>query len=470
MTAYYDELFEICGFQHKELEKERARIEKVFEKINIGPDDMNRITNRVNEQLDIQLLGVRKLLRAWLLELLDLMLAKEEGKKVVYYGYPSIQGPGMAMKAAAGDGLYIGCPDAILGHTVGLIFDKLNPVLEAAENGGLPPGHGLCSLQQIRNGALALGIIPVPDLVTGSSYFCDMGSKADELLHEVYGHPAIYIDGSMDSAWGEFPSCDPERIKFFGQQINKLFDKVKEHIGVEVNRKALGKAMQISRKLFSELGRLTYLMMADPMPISGVASGMAINLAAASTGRSMTEGPEAINTLCREVQERIDKGLGIVEKGAPRVLNFAQHFSDPGITHMMENAGLAVAASFVTVPPGKRDTSLTFNSIGEELAEAGLRAGAFHSTYGFAKRFADAVKELKMDGVLWGYQYNCRPMALGSHLFKQLIEEETGVSTLSLEMDLYESRSYGVETLRTKVETFAEMLKAKKAAGTDHKE
>jgi len=73
---------------------------------------------------------------------------------------------------------------------------------------------------------------------------------------------------------------------------------------------------------------------------------------------------------------------------------------------------------------------------------------------------------LKIDGVLWGYQYNCRPIALGSHLFKQFIEEETGVPVLSLEMDLYESRSYGVENLRTKVETFAEILKAKKATET----
>lgn len=462
MTAYYEGLFEICGFRQKEIEKERPRIEKVLEKVDVLPGDMGRIVERVHEQLDIQFLGVRKLLRAWLLELLDLVLAKEEGKKVVYYGYPSIQGPGMAMKAAAGENLYVGCPDAILGHTIGLIFDKLNPLLEAAENRGLPPGHGLCSLQQIRNGALALGIIPVPDLVTGSSYFCDMGSKADELLHEIYGHPAIYIDGSMDSAWKEFPDYDSERILFFGQQIDKLFVKVKEYLGLEVDRMALGKAMQISRALFSELGQLTYLMMADPMPISGVASGMAINLAAASTGRSMTEGPDAVNTLCSEVREKVDNGLGVVEKGAPRVLNFAQHFSDPNITRMMENAGLAVAASFVTVPPAKRDPALTFNSIGEELAEAALRAGAFHSTYGFAKRFADAVKGLKMDGVIWGYQYNCRPMALGSHLFKQVIEEETGVPVLSLEMDLYESRSYGVEALRTKVETFAEVLKHKK--------
>jgi benzoyl-CoA reductase/2-hydroxyglutaryl-CoA dehydratase subunit BcrC/BadD/HgdB len=467
MVDYYDRLLKICGFEDKEIKDQRPRIAKVCRRIGIRPEDMEGIEDRVKSRLDVEFLGVRKLLRAWILELFDLVLAKDEGKTIVYYGYPSIQGPGMAIKAAAGGNLYIGCPDVIIAHTVGLIFDKLTPVLEAAEAGGLPPGHALCSLQQIRYGALELGIIPVPDLVFASSYFCDMGSKADELLHEIYGHRAIYIDGSMDSGWGEYPEYDSERIKFFGEQINKLFAKVSEIIGVNVTRESLMKAMKISRELFSSLGRLTYLMMADPMPISGVASGMAVNLAAASTGRSMTEGPEAINILCREVQERVDKGVGIVKKGAPRVLNFAQHFSDPGITHLMEEAGLAVAASIVTVPPPKRDPTLEFNTIGEELAEAAMRGGAFHSTYGFAKRFAEAVKTLKMDGVIWGYQFNCRPMAIGSHLFKQLIEEETGVPTLSLEMDIYESRTYGSETLRIRVEAFAEMLKAKKtAAGT----
>jgi len=93
MTVYYDELFGLCGFQDKEIEKEKVRIEKVFEKIDIGPDDMDRTVKRVNEQFDIQLLGVRKLLRAWLLELLDLSLAKEEKKKWCIMDIPVFKVP-----------------------------------------------------------------------------------------------------------------------------------------------------------------------------------------------------------------------------------------------------------------------------------------------------------------------------------------------------------------------------------------
>ncbi len=464
--ASYDILLEMCGFEKNDINLQRSRIEKVFAKTDISNRDISNAEKRVKKQLDIELLGVRKLLRAWLLELTDLILSREEGKKIVYYGYPSIQGPGMAIKAALGEKSYVGCPDVVLCHTIGLIFDKLNPVLEAAEARGLPSGHGLCSLQQVRNGGLALGIIPVPDLVTGSSYYCDMGSKADELLHQIYGHPAVYIDGSMDSGWGEYPSYNPQRIKFLGSQLDKLFTTIKNVFGVDVTLESTRAAMATSRGLFSALGRMTYLMMADPVPISAVVSGLALNLAAASTGRSMSDGPGAVAILCEEVQERVDNGFGIMKKGAPRVLNFAVHFSDPSITHMMEDAGLALAASFVTVPPEKRDPSIRFNSLGEELAEAAMRGGVYHSTYGFAKRFAQAAKTLNMDGVIWGYQYNCRPLALGSQLIKQVIEEDAGLPTLSLETDLYESRNYSAEALRTRVEAFAEILRARKAASS----
>jgi len=462
-VSYYEELLKLCGFEDEDINRERARVERTFNKLGLVQDDMKRAQAWVRQNHDVTMIGVRKLLRAWILELTDMVLAREEGKKIVYYGFPSIKGPGMAIKVASTIPVYVGCPDVVLCHTLGQIFNKLSPILEAAEKGGLPPGHGLCSLQQIRNGGMALDIIPIPDLIAGSSYYCDMGSKADELLHEKYHHRAIYVDGSMDTEWGAWPEYDPERVKYLGAQINKLFDTVKEVLGIDVNQQAQDKALNTSRELFSALGNLTRLMTADPMPISSVEQGLAVQLATASTGRSMTEGPEAINILCREVQEKVNQGVGVVEKGAPRIISFIQPFSDPSISHMMENAGLALTTSLITVPPPKRKPGVTFNSMGEERAEFSMRDGYYHSGYSFAKKFAEAAKDLKVDGVVWGYLFNCRPLAIGSHLVKHLIEEQTGIPTLSLEMDIYDSRSYNAESLKTRVEAFAEMLRARKA-------
>jgi hypothetical protein len=417
----------------------------------------------VRQNHDVELAGVRKLLRAWLKELLDMVLAKDEGKKIIYYGFPTIQGPGMAIKAAAPEELYVACPDVVLCHTLGQIFNKLTPVLEAGEENGLPPGHGLCTLQTIRVGGLAKGIIPVPDLVTGSSYYCDMGSKTDELLHEKYGHRAVYVDGSMDSRWGEYPEYLPQRVEFLGGQLNKLFEAVREVVGVEVTSAAWDKAMSISRHLFHSIGQLTQLAMADPMPISSVEVGLALQLSAGSTGKAITEGPEAIDILCQEVKQRIDRGIGVVEKGAPRVIDFAASFSDPSITHMMENAGLAVAATLLSAPPPKSIQPTTYTTPGEIRAEREMQSGIYHSSFGFAQRFVDAVKDLGLDGVIWGYQYNCRPMAEASHLIKEWVAESAGVPVLSLEMDIYDSRSYSAAALRTRVEAFAETLRVRKA-------
>jgi hypothetical protein len=460
MAQYYEELLHLCGFEDSEIKDEKPRIERALKKLELGPEDMDRAVVWVRKNHEVELFGMRRILRAWLLELFDLVLAREEGKKIVYYGFPSIEGPGIAIKTAAGDGLYCACPDAVLCHTLGQIFNKLTPILEAGERNGLPPGHGLCSLQQVRVGGMAKGITPVPDLVTGSSYFCDMGSKADELLHEKYGHRAIYVDGSMDARWGTFPKYPLERVEYFGKQLNKLFATVKEVVGVEVNHEVWKKAITDGVNLVKAISQLQQYMNVDPMPISSAAVELAMMLSAASTGRARSEGPEAITALSQDVKQRVEKGVGVVEKGAPRVMTFLPSFSDPTIAHMIEEAGLAVLTSPMSLRP-PLDKPTPFPTLGEEIADRQLKTG-YHSSFGMVKSIENGVRALNVDGLIWNYLYNCRPLALSSHFLKKWVEENTGIPTLALEMDIYDSRSYSAGTMRTKVEAFAEMLRAKK--------
>ena len=154
MASYYDELLQLCGFEVEEMEEERPRIEQAFHKLGIGPQDMEPAMSWVRQNHDVTLMGVRKLLGAWLKELIDMVLAKEEGKKIVYYGFPTVARPGMLIAASARDA-YIACPDTILCHTMGQIFNKLTPILEAGEENGLPPGHALQLF--LRHGIQGLG-------------------------------------------------------------------------------------------------------------------------------------------------------------------------------------------------------------------------------------------------------------------------------------------------------------------------
>ena len=465
MAGYYDRLLKVCGFEDDEIDTDRPRIERVLQKLELGPDDMTSAENWLKEIHGEALKGLRKVLSIWLKELFDLVLAKNEGKKLVYYGFPTITGPAMAIAASSAEVL-CACPDVILTNTLGQIFNKLTPVLEAGEENGLPPGHALCSLQKIRVGGMAKGFIPVPDMVLTSSYYCDMGSKTDELLREKYGHRAIYVDGCMDSRWGEFPDFSPERVAYLGTRIDNALDRVKEILGVEVTEQARHEGASRNRDVIQALSQLIELQKsADPQPISIVEVEQCRRLVAGSASRRvMTDASEAIGLLTQTVRERIDKGIGVVEKGAPRTLCHLAHQSDPRIMRMVEDCGIAVPTTItIFLSSAKVGKPVSFIS-GKELAELEMERGIYHGTYGLIKRCAEAAQETKVDGVIFNYLIDCRVLGQPSHLLKQFVEKETGVPVLALEMELADSRTYSAETLRTKVETFADMLRARKAS------
>lgn len=462
MSGNYYKLFTLLDFDEQEIIGLDKRIEKAFARLDIEDGDIDTAMNWVQENHDLSLEGVRKILGLWLNELIDLVLARDDGKKIVYYGFPTITGPSMAL-ATASDALYVTCPDVVLCYGLGQIFNKLNPVLEAGEKNGLPPGHSLCSLQQIRVGALAKGIIPVPDLVLTSSYYCDMGSKADELLHERYGHVAVYVDGSMDSRWGEFPDYRPERVDFLGGQLEKIYREVQRILDIEVTKEVLSRSAKRKSEVFGDLVKLGNLMYsADPQPVSIVDVELARRLTNGSaSGRILREGPNAFAILRGEVENRINKGKGVMAKGSPRGMISVGHFSDPRVTRMFEQCGLAIPFTLfgALVSKGRENTP---DLSGRVLAEQELLGGMFHSNYGFVKSVADLAGEMNIDGIIWNYLYNCRPLAQPSHLLKEVVERETGIPVLSLESDIYDSRVYSAEALRTRVEPFVEMLKTRK--------
>jgi len=463
MADYYDELFKLCGFEDEEIEEERARIEKTFERLGIGPEDMETADSWVRQNHDVTLTGVRKLLGAWLKELIDLVLARDDGKKIVYFGFPAILGPGLMLSASSED-VFVCAPDMVLDHTMGQIFNKLTPILEAGEANGLPPGHALCSLWQAKIGGVALGMIPVPDLALASSYYCDMGSKADDLVTAQFGVPIAYIDGVMDSNWGEYPEYLPERVHYLGAQMNQALKKAEKVLDIEIVPDAWERSQKGSRAFVNNLLRLLDLMKADPVPVNVAELELLEGLSGTSTGRGIREGVKAMEILIHELEERVKAGTGATEKGAPRVMTWVGHCTDPRVTHLVEDAGLAVpltlTLAWVGGPPIK--LKRTYATPGEKMADYELATGVYHGTDGAIKRFEMGAKVMKLDGFIMNYLYNCRPDAILSHNTKRYLEEKTGLPVLALEIDAFDSRAYSAASMRTKVETFAEMLKAKK--------
>ena len=193
----HSDFLQLCGFEPEEIKREEKRIRKAFDLLGIGLDEIEKARDRVNRFYDMELLAIRKVLRLWINELVDMVLARQDGKKIVYASMPPNYQFVAAMSSASED-IYCIIPEAVLATTIGSLFGKITPILEAGESSGLPPGNAFCSFLQTRVGAIANGMIPSPDLAVPSCFICDHSPKVDEMLHEIYDVPVIYIDNVFE--------------------------------------------------------------------------------------------------------------------------------------------------------------------------------------------------------------------------------------------------------------------------------
>jgi benzoyl-CoA reductase/2-hydroxyglutaryl-CoA dehydratase subunit BcrC/BadD/HgdB len=459
----YTELFKLCGFEAEEIEKESPRIDKAFKIAGIGVEDIERAEDRIKKYFDIELIGVRKALGIWLKELIDLVLARNERRSLVYTTFPPVARLGLAAMLASEE-VYYHAPEIIMDIVMGQLFGKINPILEAAEEHGMPRGLAMCGLNQARLGALVNGIAPIPDVTLTAGQFCDQSPKTDELIHEIYGVPNIFVDACIDSNWHEYPEISLRRIQYYARELRVGREKLQDVLGLKISEETQREAIRAYGKLWWAMQQIWELNKNDPVPIGQTDLGLFYWMIACPERRALQDGLQVIAILAREVKERVEEGKGVVEKGAPRVAWGVVNVVDPSVTCMFEEVGLAIPVSvFSWISPIEMVKS-KFTTSEERTAEAELRYGLSHSTSGTIFRYRECCKDWDVDGLLCAYSYSCRATSFCPLMIKKAVEQELGIPALALECDMYDTRDYSTEALRTRVETFAEMLRAKKVA------
>ena len=214
----YSDLFTLCDYKPEELKQEKPRIERAFEIMGIESSDINRAVERLHKYIWVESLGMRKILGIWMKDMIDLVLANEEGRKTVYTSYPAIREVA-AITSISSEKMVGACPDALLNVVMGMIFGKLNPYLEEAESLVLKTGLAFCSLLKTRMGAISKGLIPKPALTIPSGLICDQAPKTDEVLHEMFDINVAYIDTPWDEAENEYPVVNPRRVKYLAKEL-----------------------------------------------------------------------------------------------------------------------------------------------------------------------------------------------------------------------------------------------------------
>ncbi len=450
-----NELLNLCGYKEAEIVTELPRVEKAFSKFGLTAKDIESGKQRLRKYYDIELKGIRKVFRLFLREFVDSMLAREEGKTRLIYGFmaPRFEMLSCAINSGSKDVYSINQCWAFL-VVMGCIFNKVTSIFEAAEEKWLKTGIvAHCGNVKILAGALALGLLPKPDMLITTGALCETAPKTLDLLHEYYDIPVFFYETCQDREAREYSLASRRAIELESQSLRKLVGKIQQMAGVEITDDRLQAAFDARKELDVAMGKMRNLLItSDPLPLSPTHENLWSCLNSLTLhDDKLQDAIDAINILYTELQERVSAGTGVVAKGSPRVLAICPgHQSDPAFEHLVNEMGIAIAAtdsifslSYDEQNPGP------YTKLALPLQSIRLIAPVKKIPL-----IVEGCKRLKVDGVLNRYHAGCRTVVGDAILINDALVKETGIPTLLLEWENFDPRVFNYEQYKNKLEMF----------------
>ncbi len=462
----YENLFKMCGYTDEEIEEQRPRIEKFLDRLGVNNEAaIKHAEKTVQLNYDVEMVSVRKLLWVFMASCIDAVLARDEHEYVINCNWPFPVQMTLAMIDAAKEGggkAWVGMPVQIFWMVGGTIFNILTPVLERGELIGQPVGKAHCSQYQIYTGAIDMGILPKPDLAIGSGWFCDQAAETEEMMSELYNYEIFYLDGLNEWQWNEWPDLNERAVQYSANTIRLALKRLKEITGIETTNAQLKEGFKyVARWLYGMQNITRMIGTADPQPISQANVNLPYGLWAIAT-EYRERAVEGLSDMVREVKRKIDAGEGVVPKGAPRVYLALRTNVDTTPIRMVEELGLCLPTVFVDWLCPQELTKSKYEDPVDKIAEGLYRRPQLCSADASMTYWKTVCKDWNMDAAIMFFAYNCRPWAIPPIMAKKEIQEELGIPCIVLEGDSYDTRNYNAQQLRTRLESFAEIVKMNK--------
>jgi benzoyl-CoA reductase/2-hydroxyglutaryl-CoA dehydratase subunit BcrC/BadD/HgdB len=459
------ELLALCGYEANEMELELPRVRKAFTKLGITDEDIEVGKKRLTTYYDIELKGVRKLFGLFVKELVNITLAKEEGKQKIIHGCmaPTFEVLGSALRSNSKD-VFVMVPNPPFMLVLGCIFGKFVPILEAAEKQWLKSGLvSHCAMVKTRLGLFALDWIPKPDLLVTSGSLCETSPKTNDLLHELYDIPTCCYDTVQDRELWEYPDSS-RAIQLSAKGMRRMVQRIQEEVGFEITDSMVWEVLRVKDNYATAVDKVHDLIRtSDPVPICSNHENLMMWLNPVPLSLdNLHVATDAVNTLYEELQERVDRGMGVVEKGSPRIfIILPNHHTDPRLEHLVNEVGMAIVATDMefTATSGMSVSSAEPRKDPYEAMSQYLQSSLLLPLSGRISVILEACKRLHVDGVLDHYHVGCRSVAGDALIIKDAITKELGTPVLLLEWENFDPRVYQHEQYKTRLELFKSTLR-----------
>lgn len=474
----YNKLFNTLGLDDEWQTANKSRIDLFLDRITVRTqEEIDHAYETLTFQYETGLEGVRGMLAVCTKEAIDWVLAKDEHEIVLNFGRPvfATLSQGMVVGERKYGGKYYarGTSCMLSELILGSVFDKMHGIIDIGEEMGQQNGRGHCSLYQALVGAMEIGMFPVPDLEIACGFFCDQAPEAEALMHELFkdkggGYNVLFADRPMDHQWDSWPDVDRHTTELLAIELDRVYETLAKDWGFELTPEDFEAAHKESGQLTPRFLALVKLMNeAERQPISQVDMGLVMWLWAVSSFY-FDEMMVALRQFEKDMRQKIRDGEGVTSKGAPRVYCTFRYAADMQVIKLIENElDLAIPVCWMDVFPP--DCFLAPSNCCDDpsdwiMYEILSRFITMGDNMGTLKSWDYVAQNYKLDGIIHFLPMFCRPYAMPAMMGKNYIQKTTGgLPYLLMEMDTMDTRYYNAGQARTRLESFAEVVRMNKA-------
>jgi len=290
------------------------------------------------------------------------------------------------------------------------------------------------------------------DLVVGENT-CDGKKKAYETFGDLVPNDFMVLD-MPNTRSDEGRAVLKQAYLDFAARLERLS-------GATITAESLKAGIETANAKRRAMQRLARLRQADPAPISGLDALLANQVFFYDDPERFTS---SVNTLCDELEQRIEQQKGVAPKGAPRIVISGCPMAVPNwkLPSIIESTGAVIVGEESCI--GERGTQNLVADMGDTVEALIDRLVDRYLTIDCAvftpnptrpEHALQIAKDARADGVIHYCLQFCSPYQLEAPRLEREVEAG-GVPVLRIDTDYSQE---DVEQLRTRVEAFVEQIR-----------
>jgi benzoyl-CoA reductase/2-hydroxyglutaryl-CoA dehydratase subunit BcrC/BadD/HgdB len=302
-----------------------------------------------------------------------------------------------------------------------------------------------------------IGGLPRPDMLVCCNNICGTVLKWYEIQARHFDVPLFILDTPFihtefsDAAKNYVRAQIDEYIAFLEKACGR---KVDDDRMADVGRLAI----ECQRLWQAVLDTTTH----RPAPMS--AFDAFFHLALIVTLRGTQTAVDYYRALLKEMEERVDAGIGAVPHERYRLLwdNLPVWYRTRWLSEKFAAHGACLVADTYTSAWCNHMQYLKEDQFLDSMAEGYTRIYLNIGVDQMAENILQMIAKYDVDGLVMHSNRSCKPYSLGQYDIQKIIQRKSAIATVIIEADMVDERSFAESQIDTRIDAFMELLKRKR--------